>query len=219
MKSVDGGATWGRIGSRQELHFETLVFDSKTRGVIYAITDRVGVQSSYVLLKSMDGGVTWRTLNVNVGSPGLVIDPQTPTTLFAAARGDIVRSKDGGNTWEALNARFNGQVVAMAIDPQTPTTMYAVTSRAYRVYKSVDGGSTWKDLTYLNDIQISALAIDPQTPTTLYASALRRVQGWESTSLGGVFKSIDGGITWRTANSGLNSHMVNAVVLDPRRFM
>ena len=53
---------------------------------------------------------------------------------------------------------------------------------------------------------IAALAIDPSTPTTLYAG----------TSGGGVFKSTDGGGSWRAINTGLNTtFVVSALVIDP----
>src|SRR5260221_13289976 len=57
----------------------------------------------------------------------LAIDPMTPSTLYAAARGaGILKSTDSGSTWAATNTGLFGLcVVALAIQPTTPSTLYA----------------------------------------------------------------------------------------------
>jgi photosystem II stability/assembly factor-like uncharacterized protein len=126
----------------------------------------------------------------------LAIDPQSPTTIYAAGawgRG-VFKSIDGGGRWSAFNTGLtDGYVNALAIDPQTPTTVYAGTSGG--VFKSTDGGVTWRALNYPSLPTYTAaysLAIHPQISTTLYAGTQY-----------GVFKSADGGATWSAVNTGL----------------
>ncbi|MCI0372773.1 MAG: hypothetical protein L0214_15680, partial [candidate division NC10 bacterium] len=74
----------------------------------------------------------------------LVINPLTPTTLYAGTEfGGIFKSAIGGGTWGAVNRGLPATTVpALAIDPLTPTTLYAGTSFG-GFFKSTDGGGTW----------------------------------------------------------------------------
>ncbi len=226
FKSVDGGENWNSITMLYGVRVEVLAFDPKTPTTIYGSRSSYGAVERGIL-KSTDGGRTWRSVNRDIVAYRLVIDPQTPKTLFAATAHGIFKSTDGGNTWRAANTGVMMGMVgglpalmvsALAIDPKSPSSIYAATwdiGYHYRVYKSTDGGDTWKTLVYLRDVQVSNLIVDPRSPTTLYASALRRIQG-NSAALGGVFKSIDGGETWRSVSTGLTSRNVSALVIDPR---
>jgi photosystem II stability/assembly factor-like uncharacterized protein len=151
------------------------------------------------------------------GILALAIDPQTPTTLYAAAHrdwgngGGVFKTTDGGGRWSAVNVGLTDAlggpefVTALAVDPQTPTTLYAGTDSG-GVFKSIDAGGHWSAVnTGLTGGYICTLAIDPQTPTTLYA-------GTE----GGVFKSADGGGTWTAVNTGLTNLNVRSLAVDPR---
>ncbi len=225
-KSVDGGENWNSIMMLYGVRVEVLAFDPKTPTTIYGSRSSYGAVERGIL-KSTDGGQTWRSVNRDIVAYRLVIDPETPKTLFAATAHGIFKSTDGGNTWRAANTGLMMGTVggppalmvsALAIDPKSPSSIYAATwdiADQYRVYKSTDGGDTWKTLVYLKDVQVSNLIVDPKSPTILYASALRRIQG-SSASLGGVFKSIDGGETWRSVSTGLTSRNVRALVIDPQ---
>jgi photosystem II stability/assembly factor-like uncharacterized protein len=107
----------------------------------------------------------------------LVIDSQTPTTLYGLASGDLYKSTDGSGSWSATGLTPAGGVSALAIDPQTPTTLYAGSGNG-GVYKSTDGGSTWNVFNAgLTNTQIIVVAIDPLDPRKVYAG----------TNGGGVF--------------------------------
>jgi photosystem II stability/assembly factor-like uncharacterized protein len=136
-----------------------------------------------------------------------VIDPATPTTLYAGAwGGGVFKSTNGGANWSAFNSGLTDtDVQALAIDPTTPTTLYAGTWGG-GVFKSTNGGANWSEVnTGLTAAYVAALAIDPATPTTLYAGT----QG------GGVFQSTDGGGNWSEANTGLPGLSVDDLAIDP----
>jgi photosystem II stability/assembly factor-like uncharacterized protein len=156
----------------------------------------------------------------------LVIDPITPSTLYAGADGSSVfKSTDGGNRWTEFNnglptfGRYSPRpqpaiIFTLAIDPVTPSTLYAGTD-AGGVFKSTDAGTNWSAMnnglptyTYYGIAYTSAiftLSIDPLTPSTLYAGV----------GAGGVFKSTDAGSNWTDSSTGLPGNEVEALAIDP----
>jgi photosystem II stability/assembly factor-like uncharacterized protein len=150
----------------------------------------------------------------------LVIDPQDPNTLYAAANAGsssgLFKSTDGGANWTRDGSPRAGGV-ALAIDPRNPNTLYAwgTYSPPDGVFKSTDGGASWSAANSgfpPGYDEIISLTIDPQTPDTLYAS----VGGCHTTpcTYSGVFKSTDGGTTW--TGSGLAySTPPTVLAIDP----
>jgi len=141
----------------------------------------------------------------------LVIDPHTPTTLYAGAGcSGVLTSLDGAGSWHGSTTGLtNTAVLALIIDPVTPTKLYVGTFSG--VFRSTDSGSTWAAVsTGLGDNipghdapAVYALAIHPTIPTTLYATTGMR-----------VFKSTDGAGTW--VISGLfDTSSVQVLAVDP----
>ena len=122
-KSTDGGATWGALDTGS-YPVHALAIDPISPGTIYAGTSYFGV------LKSTDGGITWGGANygqfMETVFVALAIDPNMPSTVFAAGDG-VYRSTDGGGTWEGFDTGvfWGGRVEALAIDPTKPSTLYA----------------------------------------------------------------------------------------------
>ena len=100
-----------------------------------------------------------------------MIDPQTPTTLYAGNEIlGVFKSVDGGENWTPVNDGLtNLWITSLAIDPQTPSTLYAGTNDG--AFVSLDGGLSWQAASEgLPDTPIVfSLAIDPQNPRRLYA--------------------------------------------------
>jgi photosystem II stability/assembly factor-like uncharacterized protein len=168
--------------------------------------------------KSTDGGSNWSIVGLaGVHVNALVIDPATPSTVYAAADwAGVLKSTDGGATWQQT-APGPFMTQSLAIDPLNPTTIYAadtfVGDEGFTwpggVFKSIDGGDTWT-VTGLAAGIFGGLAIDPQTPTTIYVGGIWLID--YQTSAKGIFKSTDGGSTWTTTDC--NSFCNLAV--DPR---
>jgi photosystem II stability/assembly factor-like uncharacterized protein len=113
----------------------------------------------------------------------LVIDPLTPTTLYAGTPGGMFKSTDGGATWSA-SALVN-TISALAIDPLAPSILYVGVSGG--IFKSTDGGVTWNRT---GNLPGGVLVFDPLDPTTLYAGAVG------NGAPGDLYKSTDGGASW-----------------------
>ena len=136
----------------------------------------------------------------------IAIDPERPSTLYAATYKDgVYKSTDGGRSWRGAGV---GQGVrSLAIDPVSSSTVYAGTWRR-GIFKTTDGGTTWSFLKLPhNDMGVLALVVDPKNPETVYAGA-------ESL---GIVKTTDGGVTWTEMNRGIGRRMVLGSRSTPRR--
>ena len=132
-----------------------------------------------VLLSTNHAGTVSAGTNVwtNNGPGGgrinaLVINPVTPSTLFACTDGGgVFKSANGGENWSEANTGLTDTYVrALVIDPVTPDTLYAGTNYGGGVFKSTNGGENWSMVNSgLTSTLVMALAIDPAMPTTLYA--------------------------------------------------
>jgi hypothetical protein len=163
-----------------------LAIDPVSPAILYAAGSGV--------FKSTDTAGHWEPANTGLPSTvffALLIDPLTPTTLYAAGT-DVYKSTNSAGNWISTDLTdADSHVTSLVIDPVTPATLYAVVYTTVQgepdlclgVFTSTQGGGNWT-YTGLHGIQVTALAIDPLTPATLYAA-----------SYGGVYKSIDGGVT------------------------
>src|SRR5262249_6900915 len=170
------------------------------------------------VFKSLDGGATWNPSGTGITSEItqlLVIDPTSPSTLFAATYdGGVFKSTDGGGLWSSLTTSPQEvDIQSMIMDPTDSSTLYLATD-GQGPYKTTDSGATWSQkingLIDPTDVCESfrntgddAIAIDSQIPATLSLGTLDGV----------VFKSIDGADTWvkMTALPNFRAH----VVVDP----
>jgi len=163
------------------------------------------------LYKSVDGGLHWNSIDVGLGITvrSLAVDPANPTTVYAATLSDgVYKSLDGGDSWSPANGGMTSwDVEALVIDPQSPGTIYAGTfeygCEGFCLFKSTNGGRSWTPTGRTPDVL--SLAVDPRTPSTLYAG----------TYGSGIFKSEDGGDSWRAINVGLTGNFVPSMVIDP----
>jgi photosystem II stability/assembly factor-like uncharacterized protein len=185
--------------------------------------------------KTTDFGSTWQPIfdEQDTGSVGAIaIAPSDPNILYVGsgeglqrpdlATGDgFYKSTDAGKTWKHLGLRDAQQVTAILVDPKDPNRLFiAVEGHPYGpneergVFRSTDGGQSFQKVLY-KDANIGAadLAFDPGNPQTVYAVLwAARVAPWEIRSGesfvakgSGLYKSTDGGSTWRQITNGLPS--------------
>jgi photosystem II stability/assembly factor-like uncharacterized protein len=116
--------------------------------------------------------------------------------------GQSSRAVEGASGKWTTGGPQAGNVLSVVIDSRDSKLLYAGTDGA-GVFRSDDGGSTWHS-TELNGGTIIALAIDSSRSGTLYAA-----------TPGGLFKTADGGDSWRPINEGLLDLSVEALAIDP----
>jgi photosystem II stability/assembly factor-like uncharacterized protein len=180
--------------------------------------------------KTDDYGRTWNPLfdDQPTGSIGAIaVAPSDPNIIYVASGeglqrpdlsvGDgIYKSTDAGKTWTHLGLRDGQQIPQIAVDPKNPNRLFvAVLGHPYGanaergIFRSLDGGQTFEKVFYKDEnTGGSDVAIDPANPNTVYAAMWETRQGpWENGSWngtgGGLFKSTDGGKTWRQLTKGL----------------
>ncbi|HEY5413497.1 MAG TPA: hypothetical protein VIK41_01645 [Gemmatimonadaceae bacterium] len=155
------------------------------------------------------GRLPWRSLGPtnNAGRVSVVAGiAGDPSTYFVSgANGGIVKTTNGGTTFKPV---FDGQSVAsigaIAVAPSNPNVVYAGTGEGNPrnnasigdgVYRSVDGGEHWTRMGLEKTERIARLVIDTRDADVVYACALGRE--WGPNEDRGVFKTTDGGRTWK----------------------
>jgi photosystem II stability/assembly factor-like uncharacterized protein len=189
----------------------------------------IGVNNGGVW-KTTDYGRTWLPIfdDQPTGSIGAVaVAPSDPNIIYVGsgeglqrpdlATGDgIYRSADAGKSWTHLGLRDGQQIPAIIVDPKDPNRLFvAVLGHPYGpnaergIYRSVDGGRTFQKVLYRDENTGGMdLAFDPSDAQTVYAVLWEARQGpWENAQFrgpnSGLFKSTDGGTTWKPLTAGL----------------
>ncbi|GBD32643.1 hypothetical protein HRbin33_01616 [bacterium HR33] len=178
--------------------------------------------------KSEDGGITFKPIfddyPQSIGA--IAVDPSNPRTVWVGTGESWVRnsvsvgfgvykSTDGGETWRLAGLERSERIARIVVHPKQSDIVYvcatgpAFSSGGERgVYQTTDGGKTFRRVLFVNDdTGCSDLAIDPQEPRILYAGMWqyrRRADFFTSGGPGsGLYKSTDGGETWRLLTNGL----------------
>jgi photosystem II stability/assembly factor-like uncharacterized protein len=154
---------------------------------IYAGTYVTGV------LKSADGGATWRVASDGLTDPAvraLAVDRQTPSTVYAGTASGLFKSVDGASHWVPAGFQdvAHRSVNAIAVDSTMPQVVYAATSAG--LYRSLDGAQSWSAIGFGTFVS-NDVAVDPGSPGVVYFSGTDAAGGGS-----GVYRSVDAGATW-----------------------
>jgi photosystem II stability/assembly factor-like uncharacterized protein len=192
--------------------------------------------------RTTDYGASWEPLfdRESTGSIGAIaVAPSNPSILYVGSGAGIIRpdlatgdgiykSTDAGRTWTRLGL-FDSQMIAMIdVDPRNPDRLFvAVLGHPYGpnpqrgVFRSVDGGRTFEKVLYKDEYtSANDVRIDPSDPNVVYATLWEQQQSFiEGRGFGGagtgLFKSTDGGTTWKPIGEGLPAVLQANLALAP----
>ena len=144
----------------------------------------------------------------------------------------VYRSGDGGQSWKHVGLSDTRSISRVLVHPQDPDTVYVGAlghlfgpNQERGVFKSVDGGQSWEKVLYVDDRHgVADMDMDPTNPNVLFAALWHfDRKPWTHTSgseQGGVWRSVDGGKSWKKLTKGLPKLMgrigVKVAPSDPK---
>ncbi len=170
----------------------------------------------------------WRNIGPNRGgrSQACAGSSRRPFEYyFGATGGGLWKTVNGGTTWSPVTDGqiHSSSVGAIAVSESNPDVVYigmgetelrSSVMQGDGVYKSTDAGKTWKHIGLADTQAISRIRIDPQNPDIVYVAALGHPFGPNADR--GVFRSTDGGATWKRILFRNDHSGAIDLVMDPR---
>lgn len=188
--------------------------------------------------KTTDGGLSWQNISdgfIKAGSIGAIaIAPSDPNVIYVGTgspdpRGNVsagigvYRSTDAGETWTFIGLKNIGQTGQIVIHPDDPDEVWVGAlgnifgpNSERGVYHSKNGGKDWTKSLFVSDkTGCIDLAIDPNNPRILFAGMwTAERKPWtiiDGSDEGGLWKSTDGGLTWKKLKNGLPEGVVGRI--------
>ena len=218
-----------------------IVVAGESPRIIYAATGSGGIW------KSPNEGTTWEPIfdHEGVAAMGAVaVDAANPETIWAGSGeanprnsvswgNGVYKSTNGGRSWTNMGLADSRHIGRIRVDPRNADTVYVAAlghiwgpNKERGVFKTTDGGVTWSNSLFINeDTGVVDLTMDPNDSNTLYAAAyeVRRdgfpggdpEKGWGPGS--GIYKTTNGGRTWRKLAQGLPTGPLGRIGLDVAR--
>ena len=227
---------WRQIGPVRAGRARALSGVPSQPNVFYIGFDNGGVW------RSTDYGSTWVPIfdDQPTGSIGAIaVAPSDPNIIYVGSGAGIIRpdlatgdgvykSTDGGKTWTHLGLRDTQMIAMIDVDPRDPNRLFvAALGHPYGpnaergIFRSTDGGQSFQKVLFKDEYTSgNDVRIDPSDPNTVYATLWQQQQSFiEGQGFGGagngIFKSTDGGTTWKQLTEGLPSIIQANIALAP----
>lgn len=229
-KSTDYGLTWKNISDgtlpSSSPSVGAIAVAPSNPNILYAGMGESDIRNDMIpgdgIFKSTDAGKTWHYMGLRDTHTisNIIVDPKNPDVVYASSMGHVFvpganrgvfKSTDGGKTWnKILFVDDKTGAINLVMEPNDPNVLYAAMWQAVRtpyslssggpgsgLYKTTDGGAHWTNITRSEGLPQGILGrigfgVTAANPNIVYAI----IQAKE----GGVFRSDDGGKTWKHVN-------------------
>ena len=225
-KSTDNGKSWEIKDDGLNIYFvQDIAYNPDNPDILYLAT-RGGIY------KSVNGGDFWtpkrsgfpEIAEYAFSAPvnDIVVDPKNHNILYAGVgvhkkgydfdsyhwdsveiKGSVYKSTDSGESWRLIRntgISRKAMIYSLDIDPENTDIIYAATDKG--VYKSTDGGESWKrKKSGLPNLKAMEIIVNPVNTETVYVTLWTDPGSW--IWRGGVYKSTNGGDSWKPVNNGL----------------
>src|SRR5215213_4971022 len=193
-------------------------FDLAARGVLLA-----GAALAAATLSAQSGStaftaealnpVAFRSLGPSLTTgriSDVAVDPKNPSVWYvAAAAGNLWKTENRGNTWTPVFEQYGSYSLgAVTVDPRDSNVVWLGTGENNNqrsvsfgdgIYKSTDAGKTWMRMGLESSEHIQNILVDPRNSNVVYVSAIGPL--WSSGGDRGLYKTSDGGQTWKAVLS------------------
>src|SRR5881296_4536387 len=152
------------------------------------------------------------TMSGRIAALDAVVRNGRLTMFVGSASGGVWKSVNGGTTFKPVFDRQDVQSIgAVAIDPSNPEIVWVGSGESWvrnsvsvgdGVYKSTDGGENWTNVGLKDSEHIARILVDPKDSNNVLACATGHL--WDDNDERGVFKTTDGGKTWKKVLAGAN---------------
>lgn len=170
--------------------------------------------------------IQWRNIGPFRGGRSATVTGVTGKAnlfYFGATGGGVWRTTDAGNTWENISdGHFGGSVGSVAVSEWDNNVIYVGNgektvrgnvSSGDGIWKSVDAGKTWNHIGLKNSRHVPRIRIHPKNPDIVYAAVLGDL--YKSSEERGVYKSINGGTTWKRVLFANKDAGAIDLIIDP----
>jgi photosystem II stability/assembly factor-like uncharacterized protein len=221
---IFGDMHWRSIGPPRSSRTRAIDGVASQPNVFYAGFDNGGVW------RTTDYGSTWHPIfddqpTSSIGA--IAVAPSDPNIIYVGTGAGIIRpdlstgdgmykSYDAGATWTHLGLRNSQMIADVVVDPTNPDRLFVgVLGHPYGpneergIFRSTDGGLTFEKVLYRDEYtKGNDVLMDPSDPNTVYATLWEQQESFrESYEFAGsgeaIYKSTDGGTTWRPLTNGL----------------
>ncbi|MEO0268912.1 MAG: T9SS type A sorting domain-containing protein [candidate division WOR-3 bacterium] len=216
-KTMDGGQTWIQLGGTDVFNYPIRIHPQNDNLIFICDRDLGGPG-----FKSTDGGFTWQQLSLpsDVNVMDFAIHPFYPNIIFAGGErsgsgywyGVIYKSTDYGESWSQVYESSYQYCYGFAFHPSDSNVIYCLARTINETYvlKSLNNGEYWSQVGSLpwNSLPVSyfsELLIDKDYPDLMFIAADK----------GGIYKSINGGQSWFSSNSGMKIPYASRIIQDP----
>jgi photosystem II stability/assembly factor-like uncharacterized protein len=208
-----GTAAWAQVGCGDG---GTSAFDFTAPNIVYTTCVNDGH-----LYKSTSGGSGWaakidgiETADIAYTPQALAIDPSNSRRLYFGV-GRIYQSIDGADHWRAISPRSGGQIRIITVAAGDPNTVWAGGGAGVQTTRNaLSPNPAWASRTAgLPARPVTQIAVAAKDPLTAYVTLSHYAVAGGAP--GHVFKTIDGGATWKDLSANLPNVPANDIVLDP----